>query len=331
MDMMNRIQDEGGGGLSTMHRPSLPRLKNKASLGRLLVFGGVLDFDVANGELPSTSVVPPLPTPSPVLAALYALPASLPARSGSSSPSTTAIMHQQQDKQQSIILRDGFSTPIKQSASSAALRALKMLDHEHEQDRSIKYPASISLGRPAHIPRLDFDHASSAGQGGAQSRRRRAEEEEVVVSRSISSSSHSHALQTENLNSQPGHQSSSSYTSFVGIYTGSSTRFNNNSIRAVKDFTGDYIPPQDINDAGVNANEGGQSSNLGPAEDDDDDDDDKELVKEIQQDMDNGGYSSLEQVRPTSISFLTFCIFCTLWESGSSLTLPSSAAAVNRS
>jgi len=318
--MMNRIQDEGGGGLNSMHRPSLPRLKNKASLGRLLVFGGVLDFDSAggtNGERSSTATEPPLPTPSPVLAALYALPSSLPG----SSPSTTAIMQQQQqqqDKQQSTV-RDSFSTPIKQSASSAALRALKALNHEHqyEQDRTLKYPVSISLGRPAHIPRLDFDHPSSAGQGGAHSRRRRAEKEEEVESRSSFSSSHSHAPQSENLHSQPGHQSSS-YTSFVGIYTGSNTRFNNN--RAVsKELTGDCIPPQDINDAVVNVGDGGQPSNLGPAEEDEDD---IKLVREIQQDMDNGGYSSLEQVRPTSISFLIFCI---LWDSGFSLTSHSSA------
>lgn len=177
-------------------RPTLPRLRNKSSLGRLQVFGGVLDFQEAAAE---RAAIPAMPSLSHLLYSSMAgpsLPASLPLQPTQQASNRNSTM-MQTHKQQHL------HTPVKNTNNPHTLRELHRLDKKDE-----RYPAALSNGRPlscsapSSIPGPDLDQVQPAQHKQHPSRRIRGEQHSHSRSSTPSStSSHSREEQLTLLNS----------------------------------------------------------------------------------------------------------------------------------
>lgn len=252
-------------------RPSLPRLKNKKSLGRLNAYGGVLDFESAQDQQQTVPAVPsfyrnaPSTTSTPATANIAVPLAGQDHNSAVMQPRSqrwSSKQHEQDELQR---------TPPK-NTTQATLRALNMMDRE-QTTQSIKYPASILSNvlpggaiAASRIPTLDPDHrhqlqqppAGTADQTGITSHSQSCRDHEIsAVTLPASSSS----LPVEQPASDVCSGSSSSLGGDCGGVQGQSV-------------------------------EGAPSSREREREKDE-----ERLVREIREDMDEGGYASLEQVR----------------------------------
>lgn len=243
--------------------PSLPRLRNKASLGRLQVFGGVLDFDDEGGRSANSSSMDYIP-PIPVLSHLYCSNLAGPVHSSSIHHTHTTPTESHNNKQQTEGEDEELQhTPVKNTNTLSALKAVKAMN------RQDKYPSSLSNGLPpsssssaATIPRLDFDHP----QGQSQSEIRHKQEQSRC-----------------NINIINGHSRSSS-----SRRTSQHHYKNASSLDSFSD---------ESSATGANVGEGRRRRITRPSLSSQDEIEEKEnLVNEINKDMDEGGYASLEQV-----------------------------------
>lgn len=272
--------------VSLTSRPSLPRLRNKASLGRLHVFGGVLDFEGLSTT--AHQATPSRPTVPRALSHLYSgvdgtlagpVVPSLPSRS------SEPIMqpHNKQQQQQ--------HTPVKNTNNPATLRALRVLDGESYNTTTtitkIKYPAShLSNGRPGpfFIPALDSDHAPSQAQTQTGSIITQQEGHKQVQSRRI----------VDNI---PHHSSPNSRHS-VPSFSREDQRGTGTLLDPDQNLDPDIIPVDaqfDLDNNDIHKLDTRTKKQRDEFEDE------ERLVREIKLDMDDGGYASLEQVRKRTL------------------------------
>lgn len=247
-------------------RPSLPRLRNKASLGRLQVFGGVLDFDGGNpaSGIDSNMNIPPLPILShiystlagPVSASSSAIQTCTPTQSHNKQHSTREEEHDEDE-----VIR----TPVKNTNSLSTLKRLKALNKDS------KYPDSLSNGLPqsnssSTIPGLDFDHPLLQSQSEISHKQ---------VDRHNIEQDHLHSRHI--IHSRPSSVSLHSRESSLDSFSDESP-----DVNVVLERRKGKLPTRNRS----------HSHREREAEEKEK----ERLVNEIKQDMDEGGYASLEQV-----------------------------------
>lgn len=220
-------------------RPSLPRLKNKASIGRLIAYGGVLDFE-GSSITPSTSTSTPSSNTTHLAGPASSSPPSpLP-------PINNTIMHSSTGKQdQEALLR----TPTK-NTSQATLRALKQFNNKYGVNTSIHTPSNdgVAPPPPSAILALDLDqHWTQTGCG----------------------------LKSEQSQQQLQNAQSSSVPCSSLDGPASTSGVKNDSVKE-----GYVISSRSKNTIT---------------------EDEERLAREIREDMDDGGYASLEQVGLSSL------------------------------
>lgn len=161
-------------------RPSLPRLKNKLSIGRLNAYGGVLDFEAVSSSTHTT--VPPVPS-------FYRAPAA-PAPAASSSLAGPASPFTQQESSKQCTHEQGKEytqhTPPK-NTTQATLRAVKTLNKQHVPINKYSTPAIM---QPSHagISTLDTDHPQADQTAITISRSHQSQPIEAILSVPTSSS-----------------------------------------------------------------------------------------------------------------------------------------------
>lgn len=228
--------------------PHLPRLRNRASLGRLEVFGGVLDFQGHSTSTDRTTTDSTLPA-MPLIPTLYSHLAGPASSCPSSSRLNQEPLMQSHNKQHDPPIQSTQHTPVKNTNSSSTLRALQA---SNQQQQGVKYPNSLSKGRPRAIPRLDldFDHHHQHKQHQSRRISNRRQEHDRPQSESVSTSAQSsidHSL-----------------------------------------LDSDEDVSQELEEATTRIKK----------------EEEERLVNEIRQDMDEGGYASLEQVGQCSTPFI---------------------------
>ena len=238
-------------------RPSLPRLKNKSSLGRLSAYGGVLDFEVRSSQV---TVVPATPSFYRGGTATSTISLAGPVHNSGQDHNNNTFMHEHRSKQQ--YQDEQQHTPPK-NTTQATLRALKMLNRE--KIHTINYDTASSTLPDGSIPISVSDHPHHLLQTGAADQtgitihsQSRLDCPTSTLPTATSSSSHSIALQPAS-----DVKCSSSSSSLGGVGSASVEEGQQHS--------------------------GGEAAKKGGGETKDKD----RLVR----DMDDGGYASLEQVR----------------------------------
>lgn len=244
---------------SSTVRPCLPRLRNKASLGRLNAYGGVLDFEVSSSDKQQPVKVDPISSRSSSSLSL-AGPAVTSSTTSHNHNTSSTFMQGSSSKQQDDESDNHMSTPRK-NTSQATLRALKMLDREASH-QAIKYSTSSSVVIPIPIPILDLDHhhpppQQSETEQGEQQRR----------------GSHSQSRSVSD------HGQAATFTDISSTLPISSS-----PLDADLDVDVDGVPNN------------GSDKGVERAAVVEEEKDEERLVREIREDMDDGGYASLEQV-----------------------------------
>lgn len=264
-----RHRDDHDPSSVSLSRPSLPRLRNRASLGRLNAYGGVLDFEVTSSKGKGYDFNMTSRSDSSKSTFSLAGPA---ATTTTFSPDYNTTMHQstsskQEHREESY---SNMHTP-KKNTTQATLRALKMLDREEINNKNIKQattPSSSTSNVIPFIPVLDSDHPQAQsqtghGQGHGQGHGRGAHQ------------IHSHSRQVSTTPSRP--------TLDLDVDV---------DVDAVVEGSGTCAPTS----RSAALEKTGRARRGAGAEKDE-----ERLVREIREDMDEGGYASLEQVRSLTL------------------------------